>query len=177
MLLAGGVTAISTLAGCGNKPAPKIGYVAPARTPDQTYVVRAIITQMPDPEKKGTELRAQHEAIDDFRDNTGKIVGMGAMDMEFPPHELLDLSTFKVGDKVSITFSVWWGNSPGWLAMKMTKLPAETELVFRRANPPKEDPLSKPATPAATPAPASITNPAPAPTPAPAPAPAPAPKP
>jgi hypothetical protein len=57
------------------------------------------------------------------------------MVMEFPPLKGVDVSQLKVGDKVEIEFSVWWTQLPPWAATKITVLPPETELEFRRARP------------------------------------------
>ncbi|MFT3686495.1 MAG: copper-binding protein [Phycisphaerales bacterium] len=79
---------------------------------------------------KRTEFRVHHEAIPTFKDKDGKIVGMHSMTMEFPPAKGVDLSKLKKGDKVSVTFSVWWGTTPPWLAVKVEKLPDDTKLDF-----------------------------------------------
>jgi hypothetical protein len=55
---------------------------------------------------------------------------MKTMTMDFPPAKGVDLSKLKKGDKVSVTFSVWWGTTPPWLAVKVEKLPDDTKLDF-----------------------------------------------
>lgn len=131
-----------------DKPAtPAIGQTPPARTPDATYVVRGEITMLPVAGDNRAELKVHHEAIDNFKDSDGKVVGMNAMTMEFPPAKGVDLSNLKKGDKVQLTFSVWWSDTPPWLAVKIVKLPAETKLVFGKANP---------AAPAPPPAPSPV---------------------
>ncbi len=112
------------------------GHVPPAREPDGTYEVRGEIVSLPTTGDKRTELRVHHEAIDTFKNRDGEVVGMNAMTMDFPPAKGVDLSNLKKGDKVKMKFSVWWGNSPAWLAVKIEKLPAETELTFGKAKPP-----------------------------------------
>lgn len=134
---------------CSKPPAPE------RRTPDATYTVRGKVTALPDPAKKGSELRVQHEAIDDFRDRNGKVVGMGSMVMEFPPAPGVRIDKLKVGDIVELTFSVWWGETPPWEATRIVTLPADTKLEFHKANPPKPAAPDAPAAdPAAVPAPA-----------------------
>lgn len=127
MLLAGLVVAET---GCTKKDQGVAGHTPPARVPDATYTVRGVITALPVAGDARTELRAKHERIPDFKSKDGKIVGMNVMTMDFPPAKGVDLSGMKVGDKVSITFSVWWGNSPGWLATVVKKLPDDTVLDF-----------------------------------------------
>jgi len=148
------LAAVATLPACSgkDKPAdpPKApaapsqaktpGREPPARTPDATYTVRGEVETLPTAGDKRTEFRVHHEAIDDFKNSSGKVVGMNAMTMDFPPAKGVDLSNLKKGDKVSLTFSVWWGGSPPWLLMKIEKLPGDTKLVFRQAKPPADTP-------------------------------------
>ena len=115
-------------------PAP--GHTPPARTPDATYTVRGEVTSLPVAGDKRTEFRVHHEAIDDFKDKDGKSDPMNAMTMDFPPAKGVNLSNLKKGDKVSLTFSVWWGDTPPWLAVKVEKLPDDTKLEFRKAKAP-----------------------------------------
>lgn len=120
---------------------PKVGqirestFTAPNSNPDASYVVRGVVTEMPIVGKAGSELRVHHEAIDDFKDDQGKVVGMSAMVMEFPPLKAVDISQLKVGDKVELAFSVWWTQLPPWAATKITVLPPETKLEFRPKRP------------------------------------------
>jgi len=108
----------------------------PATVPSATYTTRGEIVELPLADKPATELRLRHEAIDDFQNPTGKVVGMNTMIMEFPPAKGVSLAGLKVGDKVAATFSIWWDQSPPWLATKIVKLPADTQLEFRRARKP-----------------------------------------
>jgi len=125
----------TTLWACGgsDKPAdpPKsTGHDIPARAADATYTVKGEITMLPVDGDKRTELKVHHEAIPTFKDKEGKVVGMSAMTMSFPPAKGVDLSKLKKGDKVSLTFSVWWGNTPGYLTTKVEKLSDDTKLDF-----------------------------------------------
>lgn len=154
----------TTLGACGgkDKPAetapPSSGHTPPTRTPDATYTVRGEVTMLPVEGDKRTEFKVHHEAIPTFKnkdgvihkDKDGKEVGMMAMTMEFPPAKGVDLSKLKKGDKVSVTFSVWWGNSPSWLAVKVEKLPDDTKLDFGAAKPaaPASSVPAEPAKPA-----------------------------
>ncbi len=131
---------LALLPACGRSPTEVRQYDPPARTPDATYVTRAIIDALPIPGDPKTELRAHHEAVDDFKDRTGKIVGMGAMIMDFPPAKGVSLAGLKVGDKVTMTWSVWWDSTPAWLAVKLEKLPPDTKIEFRKAKPPVSTP-------------------------------------
>ena len=135
--------AVSTVfAACGGKDQP--GHTPPDRKPDQTYTVRGEVTMLPVAGDKRSEFKVKHEAIDDFKNKDGKVVGMSAMTMEFPPAKGVDVSALKRGDKVSVTFSVWWGDTPPWLAVKVVKLADGTELVYGPAKPPAGEPGSAP---------------------------------
>lgn len=127
----------TTLVACGGKDKPAedsaAGQIPPAKTPDATYTVRGEVSSLPVAGDKRTEFRVHHEPIPTFKDKDGKVVGMSAMTMGFPPAKGVDLSKLKKGDKVSLTFSVWWGNSPAWLAVKVEKLPDDTKLDFSPA--------------------------------------------
>jgi Cu/Ag efflux protein CusF len=144
-ILAGSVLgSMGVIAGCGALPeAPSLTTKAPTTAPNDVYVVRGKVTQMPSFGPPRKELRVHHEAIDNFRNSDGKVVGMNSMIMDFPPADTVDLKTFKEGDKVEVEFKVWWGNTTPWLATRVKVLPPETELVFGKANPPKTN-SSKP---------------------------------
>lgn len=99
--------------------------------PDATYETRGIIEELPDPANRFSELRIHHEAIPEFKDHTGAVVGMNAMVMHFPVAKGVSLDGFKVGDKVRVTFVVW--SKPGergWELREIEKLDAATALHF-----------------------------------------------
>ncbi|MBL8764203.1 MAG: copper-binding protein [Phycisphaerae bacterium] len=104
--------------------------------PSAVYVTRGIIEQLPDPAKPAAQFMVHHEAIDNYANADGRVVGMGSMVMEFPPEKGISLSGLRVGDKVELTFAVWWGRPSRWAATNVVKLPDTTTLEFRRAKPP-----------------------------------------
>ncbi|MBY0308508.1 MAG: copper-binding protein [Phycisphaerales bacterium] len=122
----------SLIAACGGKDKsaepPSTGQTPPAKAPDATYTVRGEVASLPIAGDKRTDFRVHHEAIPSFKDKDGKVVGMASMTMEFPPAKGVDLSKLKIGDEVVVTFSVWWGTTPPWLALKVEKLPDDTTL-------------------------------------------------
>lgn len=139
-VLVGVILGLSTvLTGCSEKEKPAAtgttGIVPPQRTPDATYTIRGEIVSLPVDGDARTEFRVHHQPIPDFKNKEGKVVGMKAMTMAFPPAKGVNLSNLKAGDKVSITFSVWWGNTPGWLTTKVEKLPDDTKLEFESPKP------------------------------------------
>jgi hypothetical protein len=101
-----------------------------------TYHTRGIIQSLPEANKPTAELMIQHEAINDFVDGKGAVVGMNAMTMPFPrlaPGVTLD--GLAVGDKIAFSFTNTWtgpetARKPAWVVDNVSKLPAETELIF-----------------------------------------------
>ncbi len=98
------------------------------------YTVRAeIVSLAGDAGARRVSLR--HEAIDDFADDSGKVVGMGSMVMPFDLAPGVSLQDLGPGDKVEARIAVGW--SPSLLQVEqLRKLPADTALEFRAARPP-----------------------------------------
>lgn len=104
-------------------------------TPSAIYTVRGIVKALPNAEKR-TPLEVQHEAIDNFVNGDGVVVGMPAMIMPFPLAKGVSLDGIEPGDKVEITFAVWWRPKGHWEATRIVELPADTPLTFGPAKPP-----------------------------------------
>ena len=98
-----------------------------------TYAVRGRVLEMPS--APGEEIRIEHVAIDDFVDYRGEVVGMDAMTMSFPLAEGA-AGDIVPGDIVEFELRVDWNAEPLSVVTRLTKLPPETELVFRAAEPP-----------------------------------------
>ena len=116
------------LAACSAPPPP-----APAGAP--AYVVRGEVVQPPTAVTAGIEVLVRHEAIDDFVDATGKVVGMDAMVMPFevlPGRAPKDLAA---GEKVEVRFSMDW-KEPRLRVERIERLPPGTILRFAPARPP-----------------------------------------
>ena len=92
----------------------------PSAAPAASYTTRGEVVALPEKGKPNTELMVKHQAIDDFKNKDGKVVGMSAMTMEFPPEKGIDVTILAIGDKVELEFAVWWAQSPPWLATKLT---------------------------------------------------------
>jgi hypothetical protein len=118
------------LAGC-SAPAP------PAPAGGRVYVVRGEVVQSPSPVAAGAQVLVRHEAIDDFVDATGKVVGMDAMVMPFEVAPPLSGKDLAVGDKVEVRFSMDW-KEPRLRVERMDRLPPGTALTFRAARVPGE---------------------------------------
>lgn len=104
--------------------------------PDQVYTVRGRIVDLPDPTRPASGLQVLHEAIDNFVGRDGRIVGMDAMTMPFTPARELSLEGFAVDDYVELVFEVRWKAPPLSRVVEMRKLPADTQLELRKAQPP-----------------------------------------
>lgn len=141
--------ALGVLSGCpnraatpatGGEPAPGQAARPPIAGPgDRDYTVRGRLSKLP-VAGKPPEIRATHEAIDDFLDGQGRVVGMGAMDMEFPLGPGVSASGLALGDMLEIDFSVRFDRSAGdsapipvWFATRLKPLPPGTPLVMREA--------------------------------------------
>lgn len=126
------------VAGCERKPAAPVKAPATAKN---TYTVRGDVVELPDPSNPRTAFRVHHEAIDDFKDRDGKVVGMNSMTMEFTPAQPSVLVGLAKGDKIELVFETWPQGQPPmqYLENRVTsirKLPAETQLEFGVARPP-----------------------------------------
>jgi Cu/Ag efflux protein CusF len=96
------------------------------------YSVRAEIVQLPDPRSRNPELTVRHEAIDEFADASGAVVGMDAMVMPFGIGPSVSLAGLAVGDKVEVLIAVDWSR-PAFGIERLRKLPEDTALHFGAA--------------------------------------------
>jgi Cu/Ag efflux protein CusF len=101
----------------------------PADSGTRTYTVRGEVVQTPAPVASGAQVLVRHEAIDDFVDATGKVVGMDAMVMPFDVAAPLTAKDLAVGDKVEVRFSMDW-KGPRLRVERMERLPPGTTLRF-----------------------------------------------
>lgn len=98
------------------------------------YTVRGEIVRLP-AATGPRQLSLRHEAIDDFADAAGKVVGMGSMVMPFDLAPGVALDGLQAGAKVEARIAVGW--SPPLLQIEQLKeLPADTTLELRAARPP-----------------------------------------
>ena len=104
----------------------------------RTYTTRGQVVQLPDPANPGTGIMLNHEAIDQFMDRQGEIVGMDPMSMPFPVSGDVPLDGIQVGDVVEFKLHVDWGGDPEVEITEIRELPAGTKLNFRAAKPQKE---------------------------------------
>jgi Cu/Ag efflux protein CusF len=123
--LAAAVVLALLLPACRNDPAPTPGEAA------RRYTVRGEIVSVRDAPR---ELTLRHEAIDDFADRSGAVVGMNAMVMPFPVGRGVPTDGVAPGDKVRVRFAMDWEKNQ--IAIEsIEKLPADTALEFGKARP------------------------------------------
>ena len=99
---------------------------------DASYTLRGIIDTLPQTTGPDKYIKIHHEALPDFKNKEGKVVGMPEMIMDFeqvaPDVRLTD---FKVGDVVDFTFEVRWSPRVVTRVVKMRKLEAGTVLTLK----------------------------------------------
>ena len=110
------------LAACGTPEEP------PA--PADSYQTRGLVRQLPSPDRPGSELYVHHEAIPDFKDAEGNVVGMESMAMPFPVADPAMLADLAAGDKIDFTFEMRWEGDKPLTITRLAKLPPETVLDF-----------------------------------------------
>lgn len=115
--------------------APTTAPTLSAAAPDAVYVVRGKVLELPDPNNPVKEFRLHHEAIDNFKNGEGKVVGMSAMEMPFPVKDASLIAGLTVGDIVEVTFEDFYKPTRHYHVTKVTKLAADTVLEFREARP------------------------------------------
>jgi len=122
-LLALALTLGSTLAACRRETGRSAA--------DQRYVVRGEIVRLPQAGEGAPEIWLRHEAIPDFRSETGEKVGMDPMTMPFGLAPGLSLAGFSAGDKVRFTLEIRWGDDQEPVAVtRLEKLPRDTALAL-----------------------------------------------
>lgn len=161
LLLVLAASVCTALPGCAKKAAPK-----PTVT-SVVYTVRGEVARLPSANDPASEFMVRHEEIPDFRASLPDgPLGMKPMIMPFTLGPGVSLEGLRIGDKITVRFSVDYGIPDGRLkesrVLALTPLHADTALDFSvHAAEPREEP------PAAPPAPAPPTSTPPATAPAP----------
>jgi Cu/Ag efflux protein CusF len=106
---------------------------AEGKRPLRRYTIRAEVVRLP--ERPGGDVVLRHEAVDDFTDMDGAVVGMDSMTMPFPVARGAWPEGVKVGDKLEALLVVDWGKGFQVLE-RVSKLPTGTQLHFRKAHRP-----------------------------------------
>jgi hypothetical protein len=108
------------------------------------YTVRGRVAQLPEPGNASSGFVVAHQAVDDFVDRQGEVVGMDPMTMSFPLGPQVSLAGLAVNDPVEFTLHADWAAAPPVRITSLHKLPAGTPIVFRAAQPPVKPPVKKP---------------------------------
>ncbi|MEL7060224.1 MAG: copper-binding protein [Acidobacteriota bacterium] len=120
--------ALSMLAGCGG-PATEDDADADVAV----YDMRAIVRQLPDASRPGSEFLVHHEPVPTFVDSEGNEVGMDSMVMGFPLADRSMLDGIEIGDRVELRLEVAWEGSPPIAITRLEELPDGTRLSFESA--------------------------------------------
>lgn len=94
----------------------------------QRYTFRAEVVKLPDARHAKPQVTLRHEAIPDFRDQSGAVVGMSAMVMPFDAGPS-SLEGIAVGDKVEVELAADWSRA-SFRIERARKLPPTTSLDF-----------------------------------------------
>jgi hypothetical protein len=119
---------------CG-APAPETGAQNPtgsAGPSGDSYTVRGVVEEAPEPGHAEPRFRIRHEAIPDFKGMDGEVWpgGMESMTMSFAVADGVSIEGIAVGDKVEFVLVVDWAKKPTQWITEIVELPAETELDF-----------------------------------------------
>jgi Cu/Ag efflux protein CusF len=95
------------------------------------YTVRGEIVTLPAPGAGPRQIAVRHEAIPDFADRDGKVVGMGAMVMPFELAPGVSAEGLREGDPVELVLAVDWAG-PSLRVERLARLPAGTPLNLGR---------------------------------------------
>lgn len=96
--------------------------------PDGYYAVRAQVGERVEGNDDYVEWVLHHEAITDYKNREGKVVGMAPMPMKFAFEKGLGAESLRKGDKVKVLFELRYNAFPQLLVTRVTPLPKETAL-------------------------------------------------
>lgn len=115
-------TLLLPLAACAGPqpPAPPAG--------NADYEVRGEIAKLPD--ATPPQIWIRHEAIADFRNEQGEVVGMESMTMPFSVAPGLSLEGFAPGDRIGFRLEMRWGDRAAASVARIEKLPEGTRLAW-----------------------------------------------
>jgi len=113
------------ISGCGEE--------AQAPAPAASYTTQGRVVMVKTPDSPASSLKIHHEAIPNFVDGQGQVVGMPSHPMDFPRvADTIDVDSLVVGRAVRFTFDVTWDPSPSWIITELEFLPDETRFAFEQ---------------------------------------------
>lgn len=121
--------------GCSDRsPPPEAAAPGSKSVSARSYMVRGEIVQLPGPGAASVDqgMLIRHEAIPDFEDDQGKVVGMMSMTMPFPVGKDVSLEGLKVGDAIQFTFELDWKAKEPYQIVKIEKLAGDVKLNWGR---------------------------------------------
>jgi Cu/Ag efflux protein CusF len=119
--------ALAVLPGCRESGAPAGSPPAQAKR----YTVRGEVVRLPEAGAPAREISIRHEAISDFEDRAGTVVGMQPMVMPFRVGSGVSLSGLGPGDRIRFRFAVDWSANRMEIE-SIEALPRDADLDFGR---------------------------------------------
>ena len=104
------------------------------------YTVRGRVAELPQAGNPASAFEIAHQAVDDFVDRQGEVVGMDPMTMSFPLSPQVSLEGLAVNDPIEFTLHVDWQANPPVRITRLHKLPPGTPIEFRAARSPGKKP-------------------------------------
>jgi Cu/Ag efflux protein CusF len=124
-LAAGLLLALAAAPACkGGSGGGEAASSAPRR-----YTVRGEVVTLPAAGAGARQIALRHEAIPDFADRDGKVVGMGSMIMPFDLDAGVSVEGLREGDPVEVVLAVDWAR-PSLRVERLTRLAPGTPLRF-----------------------------------------------
>lgn len=121
------LTAAVLLLGCkGEQPA---GPAKPDARAADVYTLRGELVRLAAEGSKPAELSIRHEAIPDFKNAAGEVVGMQPMVMPFAVGPAVSIDGLEPGDKIRFRFTMDWPNNALRIE-SIEELPRDTALDF-----------------------------------------------
>lgn len=116
---------VLTIAGCGGGPvADGLEGGGEGSAGDvQRYTVEGEVVYLPSESVPAVTIR--HQAVEDFVDMDGEVVGMEAMTMPFPVAEGVELEGIEPGDPVRFVLEVEWEGDPPYRLIEVEEIAPE----------------------------------------------------
>lgn len=111
---------------------PLLGCHKQEAAPAATHTVQGVVKMWPAIAQPGNgkTVVVLHQAIPQFKDQEGNVVGMMAMPMPFTLAKGLDVAGISVGSKVEFTFGVFWKDPNPTRILAIKKLPDDTQIKY-----------------------------------------------